>query len=112
VQVESAQATSIAYHEYDEFGRMFSTVRQLGATGWGNAMASAVVCDFIRAAKGFRLVCLQTLKWTSRFRNGAGPRSRVRLTFIRSSRTTSTYFVQRAAVHPLGRRALRETKYT
>jgi hypothetical protein len=73
---------------------MFSTVRQLGATGWGNAMASAVVCYFIRAAKGFRLVCLQTLKWTSRFRNGAGPRSRVRLPFIRSSRTTSTYFVQ------------------
>jgi hypothetical protein len=33
---------------------MFSTVRQLGeAMDLGTAMASAVVRDFIRAAKGF-----------------------------------------------------------
>jgi hypothetical protein len=59
-QVEYSQATSGAYHEYDELCRMFSTVRQLGeAMDLGNAMASAVVRDFIRAAKGFSF-CLST----------------------------------------------------
>jgi hypothetical protein len=59
-QVEYSQATSGAYHEYDELGRMFSTVRQLGeAMDLSNAMASAVVCDLIRAAKGFSF-CLST----------------------------------------------------
>jgi outer membrane murein-binding lipoprotein Lpp len=59
-QVEYAQATSGAYHEYDELCRMFSTVRQLGeAMALGNAMASAIVRDFIRAAKGFSF-CLST----------------------------------------------------
>jgi hypothetical protein len=62
--------------------------------------------------RGSRFVYLLTIKWTSRFQQGTGPCSRVRLTFARSSRTTSTYFVQRTAVHPLGRRVLRETKYT
>jgi outer membrane murein-binding lipoprotein Lpp len=53
-QVECAQATSGAYHEYDELFRMFSTVRKIGeAMVLGNAMASAVVRDFTRAAKGF-----------------------------------------------------------
>jgi hypothetical protein len=78
----------------------------------GNAMDSVVVRDFIRAAKGFSFVSLLAIKCTSRFQQGTGPCCRVRLTCARSSRTTSTYIVQRAAVHSQGPRVLRETKYT
>jgi hypothetical protein len=112
-QVEYSQATSGAYHEYGELCRMFITVRQLGeAMALGNAMASAVVHDFIRAAKGFSF-CLSTachmdkpiLTWGRSLQPGP--------TYFFSKLTTiSTYFVQRAAVHPLGHRVLQGTKYT